>query len=66
MRKEEIMAYFKALSQHLPGGIKETHENLGQDSQSLSSDSKLGPPKYETEVLTTQPQRLLERTYKLA
>jgi hypothetical protein len=63
MWKEEIMAYFKAL--YLPGGIKENHENLGQDSQSLSSDSKLGPPKYETEVLTTQP-RLLERTYKLA
>jgi hypothetical protein len=30
MRKEILVAYFKALSWHLPGGTKEYHKNLSQ------------------------------------
>jgi hypothetical protein len=29
---KEIVAYFKVLSQHLPGGTEKNHENLNQDS----------------------------------
>jgi hypothetical protein len=35
MWKETDMISFVVLSQHLPGGMGENHENLSQDSQSL-------------------------------
>jgi hypothetical protein len=35
MWKEAVLALFKELSQHLPGGTEENHKKLSQDSQSL-------------------------------
>jgi hypothetical protein len=35
MWKEAVMARFKALSRHLPGGTRKTRKSLGQDSWSL-------------------------------
>jgi hypothetical protein len=32
-QKEVVVARFKVLSQHLPGGTEENHENVNQDSQ---------------------------------
>jgi hypothetical protein len=32
-QKEVVVARFKVLSQHLPGGTEENHENVHQDSQ---------------------------------
>jgi hypothetical protein len=46
--KEVIMAYFKMLSQYLPGGSEENHKNphSGQDLNP-------GLPKHKAGVLTT-------------
>jgi hypothetical protein len=41
------------LSQHLPGGTTENHENFTHNSQSLGQDLNPGPPKHEAVVLTT-------------
>jgi hypothetical protein len=35
MRKGDVVAKFSALSQYLPGGTKENHRHLSQDSRSL-------------------------------
>jgi hypothetical protein len=50
--KEVVVAKFKVLDQH--GGTEKTISNLSQDSRSLGRDLNLGPPKYETGVLTTR------------
>jgi hypothetical protein len=41
-----VMASFKTLSQHLPGGTEEIHESP-QDSRSPGRDLNLEPPEYE-------------------
>jgi hypothetical protein len=33
--KEVVVAYFKIMSQHLPGRTGKNHENLSHDNQSL-------------------------------
>jgi len=38
MWKETIVAYFKVLSRHLPGGTEESHKNFSQDSLSLGQN----------------------------
>jgi hypothetical protein len=40
MWKEVATTYFKALSQHLPGGTEENHKNFRQDSQTPGRDLK--------------------------
>jgi hypothetical protein len=40
-------------------GVKKTTENLSQDSWSPGQDMNPGPPAYEKEVITTQPQCLV-------
>jgi hypothetical protein len=35
MRKGDVVAKFNALSRYLPGGTKENHRHLSQDSRSL-------------------------------
>jgi hypothetical protein len=50
---EVVMAQFKVLFQHFPGGTdKKTMKNLSRDSRSLSCDLNQRPPKYEAGVLT--------------
>jgi hypothetical protein len=49
VRKEAVVAYFKALSRHLAGGTEEDHENLSEDLRSPGRDLNPGPPKYEAE-----------------
>jgi hypothetical protein len=44
-------------------GLRKTTKSC-QDSQSLDQDLNLGPPKYEAEVLTTQPRCLVSKSYK--
>jgi hypothetical protein len=55
MWKEAVMASFKVLSKHLPGGPEEKHEHLSQDSPSLGQELNLGPPKYKGGGISTQP-----------
>jgi hypothetical protein len=54
MWKEAVMASFKVLSRHFPGGTAETTKNLSQDSWSLGRDLNLGPTEHEAEELTTK------------
>jgi hypothetical protein len=44
------MAYFKVLSHHFPGGIKDNHKSKFQAGQ-LTASSNYGPPKYEAGLL---------------
>jgi hypothetical protein len=44
---EAIVAYFKVLSRHLPGGTEENHGNLSQDSRSPGRDLNSEPSEYE-------------------
>jgi hypothetical protein len=37
--KETIVTYFKVLTQHLPGKIKENHKTLRQSSQCPNQDT---------------------------
>jgi hypothetical protein len=53
---KKLQPNFKGLPWNLPGGTKENHENLSQDSQSLGRDLNPGPPEYEADVLTDWPQ----------
>jgi hypothetical protein len=41
IQKEAAVAKFKVLSRHLPGGTKENHEKVCQDSQSLGQDLRI-------------------------
>jgi hypothetical protein len=50
--KEVVVAKCKVLGQR--GGTEKTIRNLSQDSRSVGQDLNLGPPKYETGVLTTR------------
>jgi hypothetical protein len=51
--KETVVAHFKILSWHLPGGTDENHKKkFGQESQSPDRDLSPRPPKCEAEVLT--------------
>jgi hypothetical protein len=43
MLKEAVVVYFKALSQHFPGGTEENHENVSNDSRFPGQDFYLGP-----------------------
>jgi hypothetical protein len=49
----------KLLSQTLPGGTEENHENLSQDCWPPCRDLNPGPPEYEVGVLITRPRRIL-------
>jgi hypothetical protein len=51
MLKEAVVVYFKALSQHFPGGTEENHENVINDSRSPGQDFYLGPSEEEAGVL---------------
>jgi hypothetical protein len=52
MWKKRSWRNFEVLSQDLPGGTEENHENC-RDSRDLNP----GPPEYESGVLTTGPRR---------
>jgi hypothetical protein len=58
--EEAVMTQLKVLSRRLPGGTKEIHENLSQDSLSPGRDLKLGPPDEEAGVLTTRLLRTMK------
>jgi hypothetical protein len=45
--KKAVVAYFKMLSQDLPGGAEKNHENISQDCRSLSQDLDPASPEYE-------------------
>jgi hypothetical protein len=60
MWKEAVMAQFKVLSWHLPGGIEENYKNLTQYSLSLGQDLNAGTAEYESEVLATQLQHSVQ------
>jgi hypothetical protein len=49
---EVIMAKFEILSQHLPGGTEENHQQA-QDGCSLVQNLNLGHHKYERGILVT-------------
>jgi hypothetical protein len=53
MRKEAVVALFKVLPRHLPGGTEEK-QKITQDRRSPGRDLNPGPPEYETGVLATQ------------
>jgi hypothetical protein len=55
MWKEPIVAHFKVLSQHLPGGTEESHERT-QNSRFPGRDLNPGSPKHEAGVLITRPR----------
>lgn len=42
----------RVLSQHLPGGTKENHKDLGQDRWCLGQGVNLAHPEYKFEVLS--------------
>jgi hypothetical protein len=46
-----------------PGGTEETSKKR-QYSRFMGQDFNPGPPKYEAEVLTTQPQHLVMEIWK--
>jgi hypothetical protein len=52
--KEAVVAYFKVLSRHLPGGTEKTHKNHSQDSLSPGRNLNSEPPEYEAGVLSTR------------
>jgi hypothetical protein len=43
MWKEVVKAYFKELSQHLPGGLRKITKIISQDNQSLGQDFNGAP-----------------------
>jgi hypothetical protein len=51
MWTDVVIAYLKMLHQHLPGGLRKTTRNRGQNSRSLGRDLRQRPP--EAGVLTT-------------
>jgi hypothetical protein len=55
MWKEVVMAKFKVLSWHIPGGTEEIHKNLSQDSQCPSRNLNPVPPENKAGVLSTRP-----------
>jgi hypothetical protein len=59
MWKEAALALFDAQYHHLPGGARDNHENLSQDSRSPGRNLNPGSPGYETGVLPTRSQRLV-------
>jgi hypothetical protein len=59
MWKEAALAKFDVQYHHWPGGTKDNHENLSQDSRSSGRNLKRGSPEYEAEVLPTRSQRLV-------
>jgi hypothetical protein len=60
-RRKWSWSNFNELSQHFPGGTEENHENLCQDSRSLTRDLNLGRSEYEAGVLTTRPHATSRR-----
>jgi hypothetical protein len=54
--KKAVVVQLKVLSPHLPGGTEE-NDGKPQESRSPDRDLNLGPPEYETGVLTTQSRR---------
>jgi hypothetical protein len=59
MWEEEVAAYFKLLSQYLPGGSEGNHKNLSQDSQSPANIRTRVFREYETGLLTIPLLRTL-------
>jgi hypothetical protein len=53
--RKRIWSNFTALSQNLPEGTEEKHENLSQNFQSSGRDLDPEPLEYEAGVLTTRP-----------
>jgi hypothetical protein len=45
--KEVVVAYFKVLSQQFDETLRKVMKSLRQGSRSPSTDSDVGPPKYE-------------------
>jgi hypothetical protein len=48
--KEAVVAWFKLLSLHLPGGTEEHNANSCHDSRSPGRDLNLRSPEYEAGV----------------
>jgi hypothetical protein len=64
MYKEAVVALFEVLVHHLAGGTEKT----GQTSvmrAGIRADSPLGPPEYETGVLTTLQRRSVAKSAAL-
>jgi hypothetical protein len=55
--KKAVVAQFKVISRHAPGGTKIITKTLSQDSRSSGRDLKPGRPEYEARVFTTRPLR---------
>jgi hypothetical protein len=56
---EAVVAYFKVLFQHLPGGTEENNEKVNQDKWSLGQYLNPGCREYKAGVLPTQPRGLI-------
>jgi hypothetical protein len=61
--KERVVASFKVLSRHLPGGLRKTW-SISQDSRPPGQILNPGPPEQEVQVLTTQRRRSVAREQK--
>jgi hypothetical protein len=52
VQNKVVLAWFKVLSQYLPGGAEENHEKFEwESSRSPKQDSSLGTPERETGVI---------------
>jgi hypothetical protein len=65
MWKEAVVDCFEIglLSQHLPGGNMENHENLSQDVRPAGQNLNQRPTENEARVVTTRPRRLVTCWY---
>jgi hypothetical protein len=61
MWKKAVVAYFKVLSRHSPGGTEENHEILSQDSRCPVRYLNTGLPEYEAGVLCDSRVMMLHR-----
>jgi hypothetical protein len=57
MWAEALVAYYKVLSWHLPGGTEEYHETLSHDSRCPGLDLNRAPTQYKSEASPLEPTR---------
>jgi hypothetical protein len=65
MWKEAFVALFKALSWHLPAGLRKTTKDLSEDSLSPGRDLNPRSPEYEAGALITRLRRSVVRLYSV-
>jgi hypothetical protein len=56
-RRKRSWPNFNVVSQHSPGRVEESRENIRQDSRSAGRDLNPGPPDYEAGMFLTRPRR---------